>query len=56
MFYLLLKPSTMEDEGRSHLIGSFPSKEAAIAERDRQVAASEGWYTAGSFAVAQVIA
>lgn len=56
MVYLLLRPSTMEDEGRHHLIAAYRTEEEAIAERDRQVAASQGWYSKGSFSIAKEVA
>lgn len=55
MVFLLLRPSTMEDEGRHHLIRAFPNKAAAEAERDRQVAESKGWYSKGSFSIAEEV-
>ncbi len=55
MFFLLLCPMTMEDEGRHHLIRAFDTEAAAKVEIERQVAKSGGWYSRLDFIIAKEV-
>lgn len=55
MFFLLLGPKSHEDEGRHHLIRTFPTEASAKEEIERQVSKSDGWYSRLDFVIAKDI-
>lgn len=55
MFYILRKPSMMEDEGRPEYIGSASSYDEALALVDKAAAASQSWWTRASYDIAEVL-
>lgn len=55
MYFLLLAPKTQEDGGRYNLIRAFSSEEKALAEIERQVRESDGWYSRLDFVIAKDI-
>lgn len=55
MFFLLLCPMTMEDEGRHHFIRAFNTEASAKEEIERQVAKSDGWYSRLDFIITKEV-
>ena len=54
-YYLILPPSTQEDEGRFQLLGAYSSMERADAERQRRATESKGYYKPSSFEIAATV-
>lgn len=52
-FFLIQKPSTMEDEGRYNIIGRYNTEVEADDARRHRVEISKGYYSYGSMLVAK---
>ena len=55
MVFVLLYPSTVEDEGRYKYCGKFGSQRQAEEYIREQVTKSNGYYTMGSYVMAKPI-
>lgn len=53
MYYVIVPPSTQEDEGRSFLHSAHATAEGASDARDKIVAGSKGYYRRSSIRIAQ---